>query len=136
MAFALAVSLVVAGCYAPDYQLRVHNGTAQTWWVRVAAHGHGTNVYAVAEVPPSADGVAVQWSGRPDSPVELLDEQCRSHGTFTSQDGVTYTVTGVSGISGAVQRAESGVPGPSDVGTDDSKAIKQAYVCGGQAPYM
>src|SRR3954465_154123 len=100
VALAVAGAFVVAGCRFYDYQLRVHNGTTQTLLIRVNPHltadgGKDAGIRYVREIEPGGEGVPVQWYGAPDNAIELLEPDCNVLGILHSQDGVTYSVTGI-----------------------------------------
>lgn len=133
----VASSLLVTGCRLFDYQLRVHNGTTETWLVKANPHfrlenGADAGTYYVRVIEPGAEGVPLQWYGDKNNPVELLYPDCRSAGFLESQDGESYMVPGVDGFTATVEKAVNAMPAPSDQDVWGA-AIRWTSDCGGSS---
>jgi hypothetical protein len=99
------ISLVVIGCGDFDFKMTVANDSGQTLFIRVPA-GVGDRHY-VTRVDSGAHGMAVAWKGDRSVVIELLRPDCSLLGTFQSQDGVTFTVPSLVGLTAAISRFDS-----------------------------
>jgi hypothetical protein len=118
----VVLSIATAACKT-DYMLRVRNDSETEYYIRVAMDAEPSDRYAVAFVPGDTEGVAVDWDGPRDRPIELLDQECNLIGVFETDDGVNFFVAGVTGLSATIE--------PFALGQKGSGAIGNVGTCGG-----
>jgi hypothetical protein len=95
---------MISACGSFDFKLIVRNDTGQSILIRVPA-GIDDQKY-VTRVDPGVQGMAVAWTGNRDAIVELLEDDCSVSGTFESDDGEHFSVSGVSGVTATLSPYE------------------------------
>jgi hypothetical protein len=126
------ISVVLVGCYSGDFRFHVRNETDQTWLLRVAIGGQwGPNDFWVASVKPGADGIAFDWYGAEDKPIQLLTLECDVVGVFAPDAEGVLRVAEVPGITGTVTAIGRQVPQPR---SPDNERISREGGCGGMVP--
>jgi hypothetical protein len=124
VAIAIGVALLAQGS-RPDTSIRVRNDTEKSWYVSVVRTPKYPDGLWVVSVDPGADTFAVEWEGGRGVPVQVLDSQCHSVGTFHEGPSGIYLVDAVPGLTGRIK------DGPGYEPRTELPGIHDSDRCGG-----
>jgi hypothetical protein len=125
IAVVLCVVFLLGQCSRLVTSIRVRNDTEQYWYVSVARTPMYRDNFWLVLVDPGADAFAVEWEGRRDVAVQVLDAECNLAGTFHETPSGVYVVDAVPGLIGTMR------DGPGYEPRTEIPGIHDTFECGG-----